>query len=319
LKNTREFFAEHMTAYLYQPTDLKKINPEVYGWFNRLTKDNPRLNAELEAMNDWIIVEDEIGKVEVTDANGKMSWVDDETEAVELGGKGSGFFGHKGRDAENLRGGSVAKGTSAKADIAPPKQTNEKEIKQIAASLGHDPKKVNVYIAEGRDFMVNGKHFTTAGTYSPETDEIEIFGLYNMTTNEAKGIVAHEVMHGKFERFNDLAKAQMDEIRSIPDWDKVVIRADGSLRDGYEKYWAYDLQYNYINKFETMEHLQKTDGITDYSRAWWGQVNQFTDTKYRAINETLSEIARAEIWGTLSSDEIDPEWFKLYNRIKYGQ
>jgi len=31
------------------------------------------------------------------------------------GGKGSGFFGHKGRDAENLRGGSMARGDTSEA------------------------------------------------------------------------------------------------------------------------------------------------------------------------------------------------------------
>lgn len=51
-------------------------------------------------------------------------------EIADLGGAGSGFFGHAGRDAENKRGGSVAKGKGGSAHGKKP-QADAKNIKRV--------------------------------------------------------------------------------------------------------------------------------------------------------------------------------------------
>ncbi len=54
----------------------------------------------------------------------------DDLDLNELGGAGSGFYGHKGRDAENKVGGSLPRGAGGAAS-----KIERKDVKKIAAEI----------------------------------------------------------------------------------------------------------------------------------------------------------------------------------------
>ena len=79
----------------------------------------------------------------------------DPKELGELGGAGSGFYGHKGRDALNLRGGSLPKGPSAAADYTESAEAVYRMLEKHPDGFSYRPEYKSVpedgYMTAGED------------------------------------------------------------------------------------------------------------------------------------------------------------------------
>lgn len=176
-----------------------------------------------------------------------------------------------------------------------------------AKTLNYDPKTITV-TDERYPFALNGKEYTAAGTHDPTTGEIKLY-TNNLNDKTAPGVLAHEIMHGKFKAFMDQydaeTKAIMAEKGPAPDpngekaWQKrggswAVMSADGSLRAPYDKKYPVYQQYTKLLDSDGIDNLAKSDGITDYSTQYWDAWNKNDPNvpTRTAINETLAEMAR---------------------------
>lgn len=100
----------------------------------------------------------------------------------EFGGPGSGFYGHAGRDAENLRGGSVARGEGGASD-----DEADKARKQKAESMAHGL--IDQLQNGGSSESTEGKHppsgYMTAT--SPKTEKK--IAIENLTEDDLKDYI----------------------------------------------------------------------------------------------------------------------------------
>jgi hypothetical protein len=257
------------------------------------------------------------------------------------GGVGSGFKGHKGRKGKV---GGSSKGDRTLEDILEEqgrlndeiaqeikaKPDHRKRVEDIVKRLGFPMDKVKATEDEGYLFNVGNNTYRAAGEYNSATGVVSIFNIDEQSDMTMEGILAHEVMHDKWATYGKGFQAQFIEIqrniRDESDPSKWLIKGDGSLRNpaDKDKFWAWEIHEEFLSgsKWET---LKKTDGVSEYSEAYWEDVR--SNSPYSmdlAVNETLAEIARIEsnLSGTgIDVDDmqsVDPVWKDLYKRVKRG-
>jgi len=97
------------------------------------------------------------------------------------------------------------------------------------------------------------------------------------------------------------------------------IRPDGSLRTDAlkERYPLYQAKWAVQDSPGTWVKLQKEDGVTDYSRAWWQAHDDGKASLRQAVHETYAEINMLAFTGkrdgkTLAELGVKPAWRKLY-------
>jgi len=209
-------------------------------------------------------------------------------------------------------------------------QKHRARVERVLTRLGFPTDRVESSEEDGYLFNVGGQSFRAAADYDPKTGKIRVFDVDNLPESEMEGILAHEIMHDKFQTYVVAQQAQFTEIhRSIHDEadpQKWLIKVDGSIRNPEDRprFWAWEIQEKYLTG-KHLEFLQKSDGVTAYSDAYWEAVRP--DSPYStqlAINETLAEIARKEanlkdIGMTIDDMQaIDPIWKELYKDMKRG-
>lgn len=264
------------------------------------------------------------------------------------GGPTSGNWGHAGRPGKvggSDKGGGFGRLSGFRPDLTPDelrqeaaKQSAElKKRKALAKIRLRDSKKLLdnydtdkiIFGGPGYDFEVGNDQFIAAGDYNPETNKIRLFdsafsedmrGIY-------LGVVAHEIQHERFAKFMsnyesqhaDMIKRLHQEVADGVNWRDSFMRADGSFKteDDKQRYSAVALHYKYFTNGDDINTLQNKDGITDYSKSYWKQYDDYgkTDNFFRAVNETISEVARARLEFVDGLKSVDPLWVELYNAI----
>ncbi len=206
---------------------------------------------------------------------------------------------------------------------------NQKRIAEFAIAMGFPPERLELHTERGPAFEVNGKTYYTGGNFNPLTGRITMYRTENTPMEEMQGMLAHEIMHSKWQAHKEVYQKQFVEIqmsvRSSDNIENWLIRADGTLKnpDDVKKFWAYDININYVNtSSKRWSRLQKSDGISEYSRQYWQKANNSGSAwDYdRAVDETLAEIARIKTNAGRTGDKktIRPIWESLYRRVQLG-
>lgn len=186
-----------------------------------------------------------------------------------------------------------------------------------------------VIVVGDREFKMGGRAFTQGD----RKGEIEIFSK-NVSPEWVDHIVAHEVMHQRFERVLESYNAERERLFKDP-------RTHGpSERPGV--IWSNDtLDPAYVTEYPYWSQLRGThgqrgnpdlldtvnlandDGVTTYSQAYWeGFSSQRVDSK-SAVHETLAEIHAVETRraGSLKkpltqfTKPPSQRWMKLYRTV----
>lgn len=225
----------------------------------------------------------------------------------------------------------------ALADVNPTSVERAKTIAALAEAsakeLNYDPSKINVTDKE-HVFTLNGKELKAAGTaiLSDGRGIINLHANQIATNEDVPSVMAHEVMHQKFQTFvNDYlaekALVEKDPLYANRDIgakpvkfdpgnpvhaaqkaagavvfddgmfrEKPFMRGDGLLNAPYdEKYPTYQA-FTKAHSVDARD-FAKTDGVTDYSRKWWEAWHGQTASTSQAMHETLAEIARLKFEG----------------------
>lgn len=201
-------------------------------------------------------------------------------------------------------------------------------IEAAAKELGYDPNRIE-YAGEPFAFKVGEEQYVAGGTYHPDTRRIRLYkGAFTPDRSEVyKGLLAHEIQHDRWNSFMKKAQEQDDalnerltgEYKAGIHYTKSFMKPDGTIRDPKEakKYEAQQLRSKI---FQEWEMLEKSDGMTEYSKSYWKShmTKRTSETFNKALNETLAEAAHLKTTGQW--DKVKSPWKGLYNKIaKYAE
>src|ERR1039458_512586 len=128
------------------------------------------------------------------------------------------------------------------------------------------------------------------GEFDPKT------GTYPEFEKQAGGILAHEVMHDKFESVLTQYYNERKEFNALPAAERdSMIKQDGTLdpeKTG-ERYNTYQKLDHYL--VNNSQEMYKEDGCTRYSKEWWKEWNDGKCSTKLAIHETLVEEHTSEL------------------------
>lgn len=196
------------------------------------------------------------------------------------------------------------------------------DLESVVLELGYDPNMVK-YAGHGYGFEVGGRKFTAAADYNPNTGVIRVFqdSIYESDAGFAvrRGIMAHEIQHAKFTKFEEILKQQNNAITErlreednagVP-FNKQFLRPDGSFRnlEDAAKYPAVVIQTKLMDKHDIYKNL---GGVSDYSNAYWEAYRAGKGGYYVAINETLAEVAKLR---ATKAGVVSKEWNDLYDEL----
>lgn len=232
-----------------------------------------------------------------------------------LGGPGSGNFGHAGRPGEV--GGSSTEGGTRESTPATFDQMVKvsRRAESVAEDMGVSPSLISVVDKEPRTFTVGNRQFKEAAHYNPTKNEIElnVRMVYDDRMSVTNGIMSHEASHAIYQAARDVQTQEHTEIQNLPKAEYArLYRASGYAREETQaeihERWPVSAMFHkhtgdsYMETEKeasgeryrkNMEKLQKDDGVSDYSKAYWepDAVNRMSGQE-RAIDETLAETSR---------------------------
>lgn len=149
---------------------------------------------------------------------------------------------------------------------------------------------VEVTNGEGRVFEKGGLLWKEGGNCHLESGKVTIHGLSaGEDIGDVKRLVAHEFMHGTYERVVQQFRAEQKTIGDLPD-PLSVIKMSGEIKPGAESQYP---TYARMQKFVELsgDKLKKDDGVTEYSKAYWRDHEVGKVSQHIAVHETLAEIA----------------------------
>lgn len=189
------------------------------------------------------------------------------------------------------------------------------EGRKLADMLNYDSKLVSIGASESPDakFTLNGIERRAAGLAyitGPAVGHIKLFPNQIQDADIARQVVAHEVMHQKFQYALNAYRYDSNEIAKEPGpppdpngkyyWQKnggkdAVMKPDGGLRPPYDKkYPTYTEMHEALFKYGMNEGFSQSDGVSDYSFEYWKGWKSGTISTELALHETLAEIARVK-------------------------
>lgn len=245
-------------------------------------------------------------------------------------------------EARNKQGEWTAGGSSGQrpsvslSDTSEPTARKAEIIASLAAKsadvLGYKPNAITVTDQEHK-FMLNGVEHKAAGTADLNAGTIKLYTGQIHSNDDVPGLMAHEVMHQKFQTFVNDYEAERKALELDPDYHKEttskwvkfdennpahveskrtgnMVTTDGQIRErdlGFMRADGllnapYDAKYPTYQAF-TKAHMPgssdfaKTDGVSKYSRDWWDAWHGQTASTSQAMHETLAEIARLRFEG----------------------
>ena len=197
-------------------------------------------------------------------------------------------------------------------------------VVDVAKSLDFPDHRIVIVDKKPREFKVGNALFSEGGHYNPATGAIEINvrGITRGASDQSfAGLAAHEIAHAQFDVVMKAMEKEHDDLRDMatnPDrkdeYGAYFRPRSGAMRPEREaalmaKYpasaafvrtWGDAYLIPNRESSNSMDELIREDGVTEYSRAYWGRTTGSSDlfvyqhpvdTK-KAINETLSEVAR---------------------------
>lgn len=194
-------------------------------------------------------------------------------------------------------GGSGDGGSTALRDV----------IASTAKSLGFDAGRITVSSDDPPKFTLNGEVMRAAGLAHLDTGEITLYDRV-LNAETVTGIIAHEIMHQKYEKYLKDVEAERGKVMNDPGpapnpegrywWQRRggsdgIMTPDGTLREPYDaKYPLYNAHTQLVEMM--WEKLAKDDGVTEYSKKWWAAATGDNPTANfkSAYHETLAEMAR---------------------------
>jgi hypothetical protein len=188
-----------------------------------------------------------------------------------------------------------------------------------ARLLGYDPKLVAINTGD-HPFKIGGETMQryAAGIAHLETGVISIFPKHIYSEDGAVSVMAHEVAHQKFQTVLNAVNAEYAKMRERERAGEVLTKPDGTLYPQYVDQYPLVARFEQHNDYKTIDKRRDTDGITDYSKAYWKQAGDDVDVLQRvsersATHETLAEMAkRLTETGKL---EGAPVWRSYYRDI----
>lgn len=170
-----------------------------------------------------------------------------------------------------------------------------------------------------KSFQLAGKNFRSAGFYSPGTGDITLnrSSFKDLPARTFEGLVAHEVAHDAWHSVYGIAEESSYDPQAFD-----MLGKAGEF-------------YTHVN--ENLEELRARDGVSDYSSAYWAEVQKLEDandvndqlydtTMKLAINETLAETAKYLVakrtgneWllnGRFRGVAPDKIWLDTYAKLK---
>jgi len=172
---------------------------------------------------------------------------------------------------------------------------------------------VNVENAVGRNFERGGVQWEEGGNCQLETGVVTIYSRsVGSSVENVERITNHELMHGTFEKVYDKYRRELGKITIDH------IHMDGTLKaehfNEFPTYGRIQALLENHGQFSLGKALQKEDGITDYSRAYWKDYEEGKVSYHIAVHETLAEIAA--IHGTTGVIQGEKVWRDLYKGIR---
>lgn len=162
--------------------------------------------------------------------------------------------------------------------------------RSLANEMDYDPE--NVFVTTDQyPFKLNGKDVTAAGTATKD-GPIKLYSKNIPAPSLVPEILAHEIMHQKFNAFMDATNAQgklrVEDIKTRPTKEIFLNNSSDQMTPEFAaKYPAL----NALAKFqENITDRAKEDGVTRYSAEWWAAWNAGKVQTHNAITETLAEM-----------------------------
>ena len=203
--------------------------------------------------------------------------------------------------------------------------------RNAARELKFPVEKVVTDPGAGKDFTVGGRAFTEGGHADIYTTGNIVIFTQNNSDAGIRGVVAHEIEHVRFE---GVLQDYNSEMGHLHDWaqndheqyDKVtdpVGFLDPEKGAGAVLPTATALQpYLELN----IDQLAKEDGVSEYSKAYWGAVKSpesiakfggYKQSRERAIHETLAEMARMKFTKDTYATGLKPSklWTGLFKEV----
>jgi hypothetical protein len=176
------------------------------------------------------------------------------------------------------------------------------------------------YSTDSYGFQVGEYENVAAATYHKDTKTIRMYkGAFRDDGTAKEYMLAHEYQHHIWHEFNNRFSEENQEIMSLMkgeddrgDW---PISMSGKVKPEYKGRWpTYEFYWDKLSSYEDLEKWEELDGVSQYSRVYWQEKAVGELGRWRAINETLAEIAYLEHDDNLGL--VDEEWIELYNGIR---
>jgi hypothetical protein len=179
-----------------------------------------------------------------------------------------------------------------------------------------------IYIISGITyFEVNGKRYRTGGLAYTTSDTPSVRGSIEVyldtmldTDTGARNLIAHEIMHHKFQAVINSYEEQIKELRMkfVSDYNFDDPKNQDYLKKNYPLIPAF--RKAYVNKSKA--RFEKEDGITAYSRDWWGAYKNGEATTLQAFHETLAEYGSLMVnsWSSIPKRSVWTELFKVVDK-----
>jgi hypothetical protein len=173
---------------------------------------------------------------------------------------------------------------------------------KTATDLGYDMNRIR-FSDEVRKFSLAGTERTSAGTAYISGDELGDIVIYthkDASASYTPQLVAHEVMHQKYQSAYDDWRADSKMIYGDTEtWHRYTeVDEDGRRRLTAEAKERFPV-YAAMDEFYTdaaQKKLQRADGVSDYSTDYWKDYKAAPNSWAfdLAVHETLAEMARIE-------------------------
>lgn len=184
--------------------------------------------------------------------------------------------------------------------------------KDFAKETGFDPNDVEAGGA-GYTFTAGSLRAEAAAEFNPATGKIKIYdgALIEAGSDEQyiKSLMAHEINHAKYLE----VYSKYDSEKTSLLFNKDKLDYDKELLPKYRKeYPTYHALHKYLEGDKT-DTLQKEDGVTDYSKAYWAGKKKKGGKLNTAIDETLAEVSYLNVLGEGSN--VSGTWRELHNAV----
>ena len=225
--------------------------------------------------------------------------------------KGAGRSGTTSRPAPQATANPIS-GQSTNPQIAAAVSTYQSSKKSAAdqskviTDIGHAvfnfmgiDKSVGFKIDKPYSFSVGNKQFETGGWYNPKENAVTICNNFKPDNPGVPGLITHEAMHSKFAAVKKAYEEEDNRLFTDLTEGKDVQNPNGTIKPKYQAEYPIHTVMTH-GLVGNLVALGKDDGITDYSRAYWQDVENSGADPMTAVDETLAEMARLDIEGTLS-------------------